>query len=77
MFSKRETKIIDIINNAKDETTVKEICRVLFPVKEFEQEIKVANSINRIIKKCEHFDLNWTISKNRGETFMKLKRVDR
>lgn len=65
-FSERERKIIKIIGRSK--TTVGKITTKLFKnetFRPFNGEIMVATSIARVIKKCKHYELAWTLSKNR------------
>lgn len=64
-FSERENKIIRIIGNKKT-PTIKQIAKRLFKnTKPLDPEIAVANSITRIIKKCDHHKLGWTLIKMR------------
>mgnify|MGYP003644827255 CR=1 FL=1 len=64
-FSERENAILKIIGN-KRTPTIKEISKKLFKKDELlDPDIAVANSITRIIKKCEHHELGWTLLKMR------------
>ena len=68
MFSDRELKILSIIGRKK--VTLRVICNELFATddkKPFDVEISVGGTIRRIIEKCEHHKLDWTlIRKNTG-----------
>lgn len=66
MFSKREEDIIKVIGRKK--ITLQLIAEDLFaddPYKPFDAEISVGNSVRRIIAKCKHHGLNWTLIKDR------------
>lgn len=67
MFSEREEKIIKIIG--KNRITIEDLTKKLFKdeVAIFDAEITVGNSIRRIIKKCEHHKLDWTLFRNKDE----------
>ena len=74
-FSERETDIILIIGQKK--MTISKISRGLFMRNRFsplEPEIAVANSIRRIIKKCSHHKLKWTLVKTRENNKLIIKR---
>lgn len=72
MFSDREQKIIDIIG--RKTMTIEQIEEKLFPEKEMDGDIKISNCISRIIKKCEFHDLNWTLSKDKENRKLKVKK---
>lgn len=75
-FSDREEKIIKIIGRKK--MTLTEISSELFrDEKVFDGNIKVASTVNRIIKKCSYHELNWKLSKIReyGKLYIKKERV--
>lgn len=64
IFSQRELDIIKIIGRRK--VRVKDIAGQYFAGREdvpFDMEISIANSIRRIIEKCEHYSLSWTLVK--------------
>lgn len=69
IFSEREQKIIKILGRRP--MTLEEISSKLFqgnPDKPFDDKIAVGNSVRRIIAKCKHHNLEWTLEKSR-ETF--------
>lgn len=75
-FSEREAKIIKIVS--KKSTTISEIIKKLFKKDELlDPKIAVANSISRIIKKCDHHKLDWTLDKTREEGPLTISRVER
>jgi hypothetical protein len=64
MFSQREEAILKIIGRKK--MTLRLIAEELFTDdhpsdKPMEPEITVGNTIRRIIKKCKHHNLDWTL----------------
>ena len=75
MFSDREEKIIKIIGRKK--TTLEKINTELFRKgdRPFDSIIHVSNSVRRIIKKCEFHNLNWTLSKNRENKQLFIRKV--
>lgn len=77
MFSDREQKIINIIGRKK--LTYNDIISELFKngSKPFDTNITVANSVRRIIRKCSHHNLKWTLTKFREENklFVKKERL--
>lgn len=71
-FSEREKKIIKILllNKNKRPLTISVLTEILFKKDDsppFDREISVTNSVNRIIKKCEFYNLNWIIHKEKYE----------
>ena len=65
MFSDREQKVIKILG--KKSMTFKTIAIHLFKDKmPLDPTILVCNSVNRIILKCKHHKLDWTLAKNRS-----------
>ena len=56
-----------------------QICGVLFNYKTipFDPEIAVANSVRRIIKKCDFHKLEWTLVKSRNNGKLLLKKEKR
>jgi len=73
IWSNREQKILKIIG--KKELTLEQISSKLFKDdKPFEDDITIANSIRRIIKKCKHHDLNWTLTKSRDGRKLLVKK---
>lgn len=77
-FSKREGEIIKIIGRCK-KLTVKEICEKLFDGRDdkpFDAEISVGNTIRRIIEKCEHYKLDWTLRRQRVNNKMFINKED-
>jgi len=74
VFSEREQKIIKIIGRKK--ITLAEISTDLFKNGEepFESAIVVANSVRRIIKKCSHHALDWTLTKTRESNKLLIRR---
>lgn len=74
-FSDREKKIIKIIGHKK--VTLEYISKELFKNDQtFDCNIKVANSVSRIIKKCYHYKYDWTFKKTRvnGKLFIKKEK---
>lgn len=73
-FSERESNIILIVG--KGALTLTQISRKLFTVvdRPLDPEIAVANSIRRIIKKCDHHKLKWTLIKIRKNNKLTIKR---
>lgn len=64
MFSEREEQIIKIIG--KKALTLQNIASKLYggPYIPMDAVITVGNSVRRIIKKCEHNKLKWTLVKH-------------
>lgn len=65
-FNEREKKIIKIIGKRK--MTFEDISTRYWKdsdCKPFDHNISIANSIRRIIRKCDHHGLNWTLIKER------------
>ena len=77
MFSERERQVIGFIRRKKK--TLTEISKELFRYgsKPFDPTIAVANSVGRIIKKCEYHKLNWTLSKSRENKKLYIKKEKR
>ena len=66
-FSKREDKILKALTG-KD-LNVSQIAEAIFKNDKnapLDQKISVTNSINRIIMKCSHYKLSWTLVKTKG-----------
>jgi hypothetical protein len=66
MFSPREEAILKILGKKK--LTMHDIAEKLFMhliYKPLEPEILVGNSVKRIIKKCNHHKLDWTLVKEK------------
>lgn len=66
MFSDRELKILSIIGRKK--VTLRVICNELFlhthpSERPFDAEISVGGTLRRIIEKCAHHKLDWTLVK--------------
>jgi len=75
-FSERESKIIEILGYRQ--MTIEKIVLELFENDSpLDAEITVNNSIGRIMKKCEHYDLPWTLTKIRGEKKLRVSRITR
>ena len=74
-FSERESKIIKIIGRGK--MTIREISDQLFKKEPntLDAETKVANTLSRIIKKCKHYKLSWSILKKREGRLLTIKKV--
>ena len=74
-FSQREWDIIKIIGRRK--LTFEQISSELFRKgdKPFDDTITVGNSIRRIIKKCGHHKLAWTLEKIRKEGKLYVKKI--
>lgn len=76
MFSVRENAILKIIG--KKQNTVKSITEDLFKdgtfPRPFDAEISVTNSLRRIVEKCEHYGLSWTLKRvTKGRTLIITK----
>lgn len=66
-FSDRERLILRVIGNKK--MTIGEITEKVFYNSEslvFDREVSISNAIRRIIKKCEHYKLDWTLKRNKS-----------
>ncbi len=76
-FSSREKEVIKIIGRRK--ITISKISEELFKGKNkpLDANITVGNTVIRIIKKCEHYELNWTYEKKRVLNKMIIERVIR
>jgi len=78
VFSEREENVIDIIGRKK--MTLQLICEELFMHdynKPFDAEISVGGTVRRIIKKCDHHELNWTFAKKKIGKKMFIYKVSR
>lgn len=80
MFSPTEKTVIDIIGRRK--ITLAELTEELARVSQhesFDLNNYVAGVVRRIVKKCDHYKLNWTIegqgSGRGGRTVWKEKRI--
>ena len=72
-FSDRENAIIEIIG--RKQVTIEDITITLFRrIAVLDPQIAVANSIRRIIKKCDHHKLKWTLEKTRKNNKLIIKR---
>ena len=77
-FSNREQKILKIIGRKK--LRLYEIAEELFKGEKkvpLDPTIVVANSVTRIIRKCEHFNVGWTLDKIRVHNKLYIKRMKR
>ena len=66
MFSPREEKIIKLLSLKK--RSLEDVSDILFKddlTAHFDKTITISNSIHRINRKCEHYQLPWTISKDK------------
>ena len=63
MFSMREKDIIKTIGRKK--VTIADIANKVVPLDVVDATITVSNSVRRIIKKCDHYKLEWTLGKKR------------
>lgn len=75
-FSEREEKIIKLIGRRK--VKIRQLTGELFEGERFipiDPEISVANCVSRIIKKCKHYSLNWTLEKTKDNNKLVVKRV--
>jgi hypothetical protein len=73
MFSEREEKILKILG--KQAKTIQDINLQLFAAnRPFDSSITIANSIARIIKKCDYYKLKWTLKKFRKDKKLYIKR---
>jgi len=77
VFSEREQKIINIIGRKK--LTLREITKELFKKgdRPFDSEITVSNSVRRIIMKCSYHNLDWTLTKDRENNRLTIKKEKR
>jgi hypothetical protein len=75
-FSERESKILKILGY-RQMTIEKIVAEVFENDAPLDAEIAVGNSIKRIMKKCEHYDLPWTLTKIRGERKLRVCRISR
>lgn len=76
-FSDREEKVIKIIGRKK--IRLVEITEELFKDegKPLDATVKVAGAVNRIMRKCEYYKLNWKLVKIReySKLYVKKERV--
>ena len=74
MFSERDKEVIDMIGRRK--MTIKGIALILWSnqLTPFDDTVMVGNSIRRIIKKCERYELKWTLIKERKNKKLYIKR---
>jgi hypothetical protein len=72
MFSDRETKILKVLG--RKTMKVEEIAVGVFEddIRGFDSNQIIANTIIRIIKKCEFHNLPWTLNKNKKTTPMTI-----
>jgi hypothetical protein len=62
MFSEREQAILKVLGRKK--MTLQSIAEEVFMHeydKPLDPEITIGNSIRRIIRKCDHYKLDWTL----------------
>lgn len=69
VFSEREQKILKVIGK-KRHMTIAMITKEVFAELQtlhtpMDAEITIGNSIRRIIKKCEHFKIHWTLKRDK------------
>jgi hypothetical protein len=71
VFSEREQEILKVIGKKRTMTVdviTKEVfmhhCKNDVP---FDAEITIRNSISRIIRKCEVFNIHWTLKKTKSD----------
>lgn len=76
-FSERETKIINILGRKK--LTIEQISNELFKkcVNPLDHTIVISNSVRRIIKKCDHYNLTWTLIKNRENQKLVIRKENK
>lgn len=77
MFSVREEAVIKILGKKK--MTLEKISMELFKDYKwdeipFDHGIAVANSVRRIIKKCNYLELKWTLTKKREKNKLYIRR---
>lgn len=74
MFSEREEKVIKIIG--RKNLTIGEIAEQLFDEEDrpFEPRISVSNCVRRIVEKCKHHKLNWTLTKTKVNNVLFVKK---
>lgn len=74
MFSERELEIIKIIGKKK--MSYVEIAFKVYGMEgPFNEQIIIGNSVRTIIKKCEHYKLDFTFQKVRKEKKLFIRRV--
>ena len=75
MFSEREKKIIKTLGRRK--MTLEKITIGVFKNDwiPFDATISIGNSVRRIIKKCSHHNLKWTLTKTRLDGKLTIKRT--
>ena len=73
-FSEREEKIIKIVGRKK--MRLSEITEELFKDEgtPLDATIKVAGAVNRIMRKCKYYELNWKLIKIREYSKLYVKR---
>ena len=75
-FSSREKAIIKVIG--RRQLTIAEISEEVYKDDQFtkplDPEITISNYIRRIIKKCEYYELNWTLYKKRKNNKLLIKK---
>jgi hypothetical protein len=77
MFSHREELIIKTLG--RKTMCIQLISEVIFmddPKRPFDADVCVRNSIGRIIKKCKHHKLEWTLFKNKKGLRTYIKKGD-
>lgn len=68
MFSTREKEIIKVLGNKK--MSIEEITNKVFEGKDkkpFDAKISIGNTIRRIAEKCDFFELDWTLIREKQE----------
>ena len=76
MFSIREERVLRIIGRKK--LTYSEISAELFKdTKTLDQNIKVANTINKINKKCDFHSTSWQLIKSRKDNSVAFRKGKR
>ena len=74
-FSEREDELLKVLGGRK--MSIKDLTLKMSLEKSFDCEIAVGNCVRRIIRKCEHYKLNWTLTKTResGKLLIKKEKI--
>lgn len=76
MFSERENLIIKIVGHKQ--LSLAEVSEKLFKgTKLLDSNIAVANSVRRIIHKCEFYKLPWTFKKTRVDNQLMIQKFNK
>lgn len=75
IFSNKERKVIKIIGRKK--MKIDEITRAFYIDEStpFNARIMIGNTVRRIIRKCQHHSLPWSLEKERKDKKLTIKRI--